>query len=171
MPRRRLHTDGMRSDQLEETWWGETVIATCKGLISQLPYQLSINKALKHIINLSMFKHNLDGTCIKDTDDNIYKCSEHSHNNIIWVFLHGRHCASWFEKGTWPNAMIYLLQDILWKNLCSKQTLKSELCHASPKLMRLVFELSPKTCGKHRGRKTVGPGTLINCRAHIGNAP
>lgn len=59
MPRRGLHTDGMRSNQLGETFGGETVIAICKGLILQLSYQLSINKALKHIVNLSMFKYNL----------------------------------------------------------------------------------------------------------------
>lgn len=59
VPRRGLHTDGMRSNQLGETFGGETVIAICKGLILQLSYQLSINKALKHIVNLSMFKYNL----------------------------------------------------------------------------------------------------------------
>lgn len=76
VPRRRLHTDGMRSNQLGETFGGgEIVIAIHKGLTLQLSYQLSINKALKHIINLSMFKYNLGGTCIKDTDNNIYKCS------------------------------------------------------------------------------------------------
>lgn len=115
VPRRGLHTDGMRSNQLGETFGGEMVIAICKGLILQLSYQLSINNALKHIVNLSMFKYNLAGTCMKDTDNNIYKCSEHSHNNFIRVFLHGRHSASWFEEWTWPNEMIYLLQDILWK--------------------------------------------------------
>lgn len=91
------------------------VTEICKGLVSQLANQLSINKALKHIINLSMSKHNPDRTCIKDTGNNIYKHSEYNHNNIIWVFLHVRDCASWFEKGTWANEMIYLLQDILWK--------------------------------------------------------
>lgn len=108
MPRRGLHTDGMRSNQLEETFKGEMVIAICKGLTLQLSYQPPINKALKHIMNLSMFKYNLGGPCIKDTDSTIYKCSEHSHNNFIRVFLHGRHAASWFEERTWPNEMTYL---------------------------------------------------------------
>lgn len=30
-----------------------------------------------------------------------------------------------FGKGTWPNEMVYLLQDILWKT-CLQQMLKSE---------------------------------------------
>lgn len=62
-----------------------------------------------------MFTYYLDGTRIKDTDNNIYKRSEHGHNNFIWVSLHSRHSASWFEKWTWPNGMIHPLQDILWK--------------------------------------------------------
>lgn len=79
-----------------------------------------------------MFKSNLDGTCVKDTDNNIYKCSEYSHNNIIWVFLHGRPSASWFEQGTWPNEMIYLLQDILWKISEADTQIRAEFCHDSP---------------------------------------
>lgn len=110
----------------------------------QLCYQLSINKALKHIMNLSVFKYNLKGACVKDMDNNIYKCSEHSHNKFIGVFLHGRHSASWFAEGTWPNEMIYLHQDILWK-ICLKQTPHSELGSVVSlhKSVGLVFELSP----------------------------
>ena len=67
------------------------------------------------MINLPVFKDNLDGTCVRDTDDDIYKCFAHSHNSFIRAFPHGRHSASWFGEGTWPNEMIYLLQDILWK--------------------------------------------------------
>ena len=87
MPRRSLHTDGMRSNQLVGDIWGKKniVIAICKGLISQLSYRFSINIVFKHLINLSMFKYNHDGTCIKDTDNNIYKCSENSHNNFIFM--------------------------------------------------------------------------------------
>ena len=106
----------MRSNQLGKDMWRKNIVTTIsRGLISQLSHPLSINIALKHIINPSMFRYDGDGTCMKDTDNNIYKGSEHSHNNFIWVFLHGRHSASWFEKKTWPNEMIYPLQDILWK--------------------------------------------------------
>lgn len=116
VPRRGLHADGMGSDQLGETFGRKKMsLQYGKDSYLQLCYQLSINKALKHIMNLSVFKYNLEGAYIKDTDNNIYKCSEDSHNKFIGVFLHGRHSASWFAEWTWPNEMIYLHQDILWK--------------------------------------------------------
>lgn len=100
VPRRGLHADGMGSDQLGETFGRKKKMSLQyeKDSFLQLCYQLSINKALKHIMNLSVFKYNLEGACIKDTDNNIYKCSEHSHNKFIGVFLHGRHSASWFAE-------------------------------------------------------------------------
>lgn len=30
-----------------------------------------------------MFKYNFNGICIKDIDNNIYKCFEYSYNNFI----------------------------------------------------------------------------------------
>lgn len=101
-----------------------------------------------------MSKYNLNGTCIKDIDNNIYKCSEYSHNNFIWVFLHGRHSASWSEKWTWPNEMIYLLQDILWK--ISVWSRHPNQCWALPCLSRGWWVWCLNWAPKHVGNTEVG---------------
>lgn len=91
MSGRRLYTDGMWSNQLEKTLGREKrkkALLDAEHFFNNTFLSDHSKQALKHVINLSMFEYNLDVTRTKASDYNIYR---HSCNNIIPVFIHGRH--------------------------------------------------------------------------------
>lgn len=83
MSGRRLYTDGMRSNQLEENIEkGKERERKKKKALLDAEYFFNntflsdhSKQALKHVINLSMFEYNLDVTHTKASDYNIYKHS------------------------------------------------------------------------------------------------
>lgn len=84
MSGRRLYTDGMRSNQLEENIEKGKERRKKKKKKALLDAEYFFNntflsdhskQALKHVINLSMFEYNLDVTHTKASDYNIYKHS------------------------------------------------------------------------------------------------